>query len=298
MKIMTSKRTLGAGALIGAAFTYALFGLLIREMARMFSDTGQVGFRFILVFIILAAYGLFIRKPVALRGNVLFRSISLGVAFLGVVLLFTYSVNNTTIANSVFLLYGGSIITSLLIGTIVLKEKLTNIKIIAIVLSLIGLYMYSGSLITLSIGAVTGVVAGILDGVSNSIRKTLNGIDRTAILRYQYAAGAVVAVLLMATSHSPLIKTFSWAAIIAGVIFSILLIILGNFLLYGFQHFDVNVGTVILATELFFAAVIGWLFYSEIPKTYELIGGSVIFMAAILSALDIEALRSRKKILR
>ena len=88
----------------------------------------------------------------------------LGFAFCGILLLFTISVNNTKIANSVFLLYSGSIISSLLIGTFVLKEKLTSIKIIAIILSLVGLAMYSNAITSLSVGVITAVLAGLIEG--------------------------------------------------------------------------------------------------------------------------------------
>jgi len=81
---------------------------------------------------------------------------------------------------------------------------------------------------------------------------------------------------------------------VAGLVFALLQISLGNLLLYGFQHFDVNVGTVILATELFFASLIGLIFFREIPSTHEIIGGCFIFVASILSAVDVPALLRRR----
>jgi len=180
----------GAAALLGAALTYASFGLLIREMAKMFGNNAQVAFRFVFAFIFLAAWALLVKRPAKLSKAVLMRVALLGIAFVLVVLLFTVSVNITKLANSVFLLYAGSIVTSLLIGTLVLKEKLTTMKVVAVVLALIGLAMYSSALLSLSLGVVTAVVSGVFDGISNSLRKTLKGIDRHSILLYQYAFGA------------------------------------------------------------------------------------------------------------
>ncbi len=126
-------------------------------MAKMFGNNTQVVFRFGVAFILLAIFGLLVRKPQKLPQSGRIRAAMLGVAFSGVLLLFTISVNTTKIANSIFLLYAGSIISSFLIGTFVLKEKLTLVKITAIVLSIGGLLMYSDTLLTLSAGIVAGL---------------------------------------------------------------------------------------------------------------------------------------------
>jgi drug/metabolite transporter (DMT)-like permease len=286
--------TKGATALLGAAFTYACFGVLIREMAKMFGDNAQVAFRFVIALALLALFALLVKRPVKLSGKTLARVAFLGISFSGVVMLFTVSANLTKLGNTVFLLYAGSIITSLLIGTFAFKEKLTPVKVTAIILSLIGLAMYSSALLTLSLGVVTAVLSGLFDGVSNSIRKTLSGIDRNSILLYQYAFGSACALLVLAIAPQGSIRTVGIMPVVAGVVFSLLLIGLGNLLLYGFQHFDVNVGTVILATELFFALLLGWIFFHETPAPNEVVGGVVIFAASILSAIDVPVLLGRR----
>jgi drug/metabolite transporter (DMT)-like permease len=285
----------GATALFGAALTYASFGLLIRAMASMFGDNAQVAFRFVLAFVFLTLYGLLVKKLPTLPRNILWRAGALGVAFGGVVLLFTISVTNTKIANSVFLLYAGSIISSLLIGTVILKERLTGTKLLAIALGLVGLFMFSNALLALTLGVVTGLLSGLLDGVSNCIRKTLKGYDRNALLQYQFAFGSVFGLIMVAISGEVIIKDVSLLPIVAGVAFALLQISLGNLLLYGFQHFDVNVGTVILACELLFASLIGWLFFREVPTSNELLGGVIIFAASILSAVELPGFLKRRR---
>lgn len=285
--------TKGAGALLGAAFTYACFGLLIREMAVMFGDNAQTAFRFVAAFAILGFIALCIKRPVKLSRRTLLQIAGLGVAFFGVVLLFTISVNLTKIGNTVFLLYAGSIITSLLVGTLIFKERLTGMKLFAIALSLVGLAMYSSAILALSVGVVTAIASGVLDGVSNGVRKALKGIDRNTVLLYQYGFGAICALIALAIAPHDAIRSVSIFPIIVGIVFGALLVGIGKLLLYGFQHFDVNVGTVILATELVFALLIGWLFYQEVPTANELIGGIVIFVASIVSAVDFRALWRR-----
>ena len=154
----------GASALLGAALIYASFGLLIREMAKVFGNNAQVAFRFFVAFAVLSLVIFLKKKTIKLPADAIKKAVMLGFAFCGILLLFTISVNNTKIANSVFLLYSGSIISSLLIGTFVLKEKLTSIKIIAIILSLVGLAMHSNAITSLSVGVITAVLAGLIEG--------------------------------------------------------------------------------------------------------------------------------------
>lgn len=277
----------GSSALFGAAFIYASFGLLIREMAKMFGNNAQVAFRFMVAFVVLSLFFALRKKAIKLPMAAIKNAFALGVAFCVILLLFTISVNNTKIANSVFLLYSGSITSSLLIGTVFLKERLNMIKIVAIVLSLIGLAMYSSAILSLSIGVVAAIGAGLVEGGANALRKSLKGYDRNTVLWYQFAVGSFVATAIVLLSGETIIKDVSISPIIVGVVFGLLQIGLGNLLLYGFQHFDVNVGTVILACELIFAAILGWLFLSEVPAGNELLGGLLIFTASIISTVDL-----------
>lgn len=278
--------TKGAAALMGAALIYAVFGILIREMATMFSDVAQVAFRFVVVFLLLAGWWILVKRHVKIPQAAKYKAMVLGVLFFGTVLLYTIAVTKTTLANSVFMLYAGDIITALIIGTVVLKEKLTPIKCIAILLVLSGLAMYSSAIFSLSVGVIAAVCSGACDGIANGIRKSLMGQDRNTVLLYQFGVCSLLAVILLLIFPSHAITHHSLWPVLAGLIFALLQILLGNLLLYGFQHFDVNVGTVILTTELVFIVLIGWLFYNEIPTTNELLGGLLILLASIVSVLS------------
>ncbi len=73
---------------------------------------------------------------------------------------------------------------------------------------------------------------------------------------------------------------------IAVIAFAVLQLILNHLLLFGFQHFDVNIGTVILSLELFFAAILGFLIFGEALTANEFLGGIAIFIASIVSAWE------------
>lgn len=278
----------GALALFGSAFIYASFGLLIREMAKMYGAYSQVAARFILAFIFILVLNRLCRNTTKVSRRNFFKAVILGCFFIIAVIFFTLSVTQTKIANSVFLLYVTSMIVSLIIGTLLFKEKFTTQKVFALVVALAGLFMYSNAIFALSTGIITGILSGVFDGLANALRKTLKGIDRAMVLQHQFLGGGLLAILVMLFMTEPIIKEITLWPILVTIIFALLQIKLGNWLLYGFQHFDVNIGTVILATEIFFASLIGFIFFKETLLLNEAIGGLLIFIASVISVVELK----------
>lgn len=285
-----SMNSTGAGALLVSAFIYATFGLLIRETSEMFGNNAQIVIRFTLAALVVYVYCLVRRKRMALSRLALRRVAGLGVVFAGVIIAFTISVNETKLANSVFLLYAGSIVSSSVVGTLFLKEKLSAAKVIAILVALCGLGMFANTLLALNLGMVMGVVSGLFDGAGNAIRKTLAGTDKRLIIMYSYSVAAIIALVAALITREQWILEVSFWPIVAMIIFVGLMIGISGLLLYGFQHFDVNVGTIILSCELVFATMIGYVFFREVPTMRELIGGALIFTASALTLIDMRAI--------
>lgn len=136
----------GAGALLTAAFTYAIFGVLARTMSEMWGDSAQVAARFSVALPILVAYFALRRKPIHIPADKRKRIVLLGLTFVLTIVFFTISVQHTTLANSVLATYSASIVSAFLIGTVLLKEKVTGMRLFAIALSLMGLaFMHTNS---------------------------------------------------------------------------------------------------------------------------------------------------------
>ena len=285
----------GAQALFAAAFTYAFTPVLVREMTPMWGDKAQVAIRWFLVAVFLIIYGFFKKTKVKIPRNKRAYAATLGVSFALVVLFFTFSVQKTTIANALFTYYATNMITSFLLGTFLLKESVSRTKIVAIIFALAGLSLYSGALAAGSLGIIFGVVAGVADGFSNLLRKRLRGVNSNAVLRVQYVIGSIFIILLTLLSKDQIVRTVSWHVAILTIIFAFILIAAGNLLLYGFQHFDINIGTVITSTELVFGALFGLILYHEVPAAHELLGGVLIFSGSVLGSIDLERIYLRQR---
>lgn len=278
----------GGEALFGAALLYSFSAVLIRELGTMWGDKAQVAARFVPVFIFLVGYSLISKKKRSIPRAKLKYGIALSASFASVVLFFTAAVQHTTIANTLFTFFATNMIASFLFGTFLLREKVTIAKIVAIIFALAGLSVYAQAILTLNRGILFAVVAGLCDGGSNVFRKKLGGVDRVAVNRLQYGAGTIITAGVSLISGEQILRKVSPEAIILTLLFACAMLMATSLLLYGYQHFDVNIGTVILSSEIIFGALLGLLFYREVPALHETIGGALILTGAVVSSLNFD----------
>ena len=65
-------------------------------------------------------------------------------------------------------------------------------------------------------------------------------------------------------------------------IFGGLVVLIAYLMLIGFQNFDLNLGTIVLSSEVFFAPLFGAIIFKEYLTMFELLGGTFIIIAIIL----------------
>ena len=101
MTTILNDKSKGALALFGSALIYASFGILVREMAKMYGAYSQVAARFILAFIIIFILNKLLHKELKISKQEFLRVFVLGCIFITAVIFFTLSVTETKIANTV-----------------------------------------------------------------------------------------------------------------------------------------------------------------------------------------------------
>ena len=286
-----SKTSLGGGeALLAAAFLFAATNVLVREMAHMWGDQAQIAVRFALVWLILVVYAHFKGVKTSIPRSKILPAIMYSVLAALAILFFTLSVQMTTIANTLFTSNAAELFVAFLLGTILLKEKLTKRKLVAIGLSLVGLALYSDSLLSGSVGLILGLLGGATTAFCNLLAKQLKGVDLSAILRIQFGLGTVFMVILtLLFSANDIVRTVSIEGTVATVIFALILIVATHLVLYGFQHSDINIASVVLSSQLAFGALLGFFVYQEVPATHEIISGLLIACAAIIGSIGQKA---------
>lgn len=282
-----NKITLGGGqALFAAAFLFAYTNVLVRDMATMWGDQAQVAARFALVWLILVAYNLITKKSSVIPKNKKNVAIAYSLVAAVSILFFTLSVQLTTIANTLFTSNATELFVAFLLGSFLLKEKLTVNKVTAIGLAFIGLSLYSDSILTGSAGIIFGILGGATTAVCNLLAKKLKGVDLGSVMRLQFGLGTILMVALtLLLSPDDIIRTVSLEGTIATVLFALILIAATRLVLYGFQHSDINIASVILSSQLAFGALLGFLIYQEYLSGYEMLSGLLILAAAIVGSL-------------
>jgi len=278
--------TLGLLSLLSSGLIFGSFGVWVRLLSVDLSSYQQIAFRNII------ALGIALLIIIVTKIKLNFKGVSpkylilFGLSFPLGVICYTLSVLNTTIMLSIFSFYLGSILSSLVIGMLVFKEKLTPQKGLSLALVILGFTFFAKGFNSLSIGIMLGVLGGLFDVVSNSFRKHLAGkINRVVLTLIPQIGGIIVATLFMIQSSTlqiPEISTSSW---LIGIIFGALLFCVNYLLLYGFQHFDLNLGTIAISSEVVFASLFGYLLFAETPSHTDMYGGLLIIIAIIIGNL-------------
>ncbi len=279
-------------SLLLTAVIFASFGVYVRYLNNQGLDVyqqvflrGATGFGF-------AALASFLLKERFVFKKVSKLALAIYILSLPITIVsFVYSILLTKITTTIFGLYTASLITSLLIGYFFFKEKITRIKKIVLGLSFIGLLIYSYplSLATINIGLLWALLNGVADSVVQSSAKFLSGKVDKFVLTSLRMLGLVVTVpllaLLVGGFSLPAMSTGSW---VVGSWFGLMLVAVQFLTLVGFKNFDLNLGTIIISSELFFAGIFAYLFFREVPTLNELIGSLVIISAILLLNLNLD----------
>lgn len=277
----------GSEALLAAALLFAVTNVLVREMADMWGNQAQVAARFAIVWLILVVFARIRKgaKTVIPRSKIM-TAVTYSILASVSILFFTLSVQMTTIANTLFTSNATELFVAFLLGTLLLKEKLTIRKFIAIGLALAGLALYADSILVGSVGIIFGLLGGAFTAGCNLLAKKLKGVDLGAIMRMQFGLGAVfMTALTFLFSPNDIIRTVSIEGIAATIAFALILIAATRLVLYGFQHSDINIASVILSSQLAFGALLGFLIYQEVLATHEIFSGLLILCAAIVGGV-------------
>lgn len=199
------------------------------------------------------------------------------------------SFNNLTIGTALFLLYSGSTITGYAAGTFLMKERLTKIKIIAILLSFIGLiFIFTGQIhlinpLYLFLGLFSGLVAGLWNILPKLISHEYPKLQLIAL----DAAAICLVNLLLAYIYNQAVPPPSVSLAWLGVLFYGITQLSGDMLLInGFRLVEAHIGSLILPLEAVFGVLFAFLFFREMLPPTTLFGGLLIIVAASLPNLQ------------
>jgi drug/metabolite transporter (DMT)-like permease len=286
MKLMEKQK--GIAALVSLALVYASMGLFVRYLSLSFDLFQQLYLRlfsatFLGFFIFGKSLNFSKLKKVSPGewGLLVFRAVCyylIGVA------LFTKAVLLTKISTVSFI---GSLPMTAVLGFIVLREKITSKKIMYISLAFLGVVIISikdfSSVFSWGIGEVITFVSVVITSLAIVLRKhqtkilTNNEITQIMLglgFLFVFVTSLVVGEGLPLTGWS---GNTLLVLVVAGLV-NIALMFLTN---YGFDKIKTSVASNILTMEMFFAVILGLLFFKEIPNTKEFVGAFLILVSVL-----------------
>jgi drug/metabolite transporter, DME family len=195
---------------------------------------------------------------------------------------FVVSMSNTSVANVVFIISTQTMFLAIF-GYFYLKEKVSLISFISIVLAMSGIALMVGD--SLSTGSFFGNMVALAIPINFSIlvmviRKNKN-LDMVPAIFYSGLFSIIYGLILsesfVFTGHDILMGFFLGVPQLA---FGFICITIGSR-----TTPSTTIGLLML-TETIFGPIWVWLFLNEIPPMSVFIGGSIIILAIILKSFD------------
>jgi len=205
-------------------------------------------------------------------------SICLGLAFFG----FVFSITNTTVANTMFLISSVPFFTALLAWPL-LKEKVAGITWIAILVALTGVLVMVSQ--ALAIGRLFGNVMGLFCAVSTAfyiifIRWGTAAGRQVEMIPVVCLAGIVAAVLAFVLEGGDVFVSpndFFWS-VVAGALQN------GpGFMLFTIAARYLPAAELALLglVEVIIGPIWVWILHNEVPAPFTIFGGSLVLLAVI-----------------
>lgn len=198
--------------------------------------------------------------------------------------------NNLPIGTVYFLLYSVMIIVGYLSGSILYKEKLNAVKLIALLLAFLGMSLiYSlnipkDKVIYAVFCLISGSMVGLWDTLSKKFSKNYPELQLVFIDAFSTVIVSFIGWLFIKDAIPSTVNSQSWVWLI---IYSVTQVITVGLVIYGFKHLEAQIASIILPVEVVFATIFGYVVFKETLPLATLIGGLMIASAAILPNLDI-----------
>jgi len=290
----------GVIALIILALVFASMGLFARYLATNFLLFQQVYLRMFAALVI----GFFALRrqldlkklpKIPLRDWIIILVRGISYSLFGIIL-FTQAIVITKYSNVSFI---GSLPMTGILGFLLLREHFTLKKAGFIFLAFLGAVMIAvtdfSNMFSWGRGEILTLISTVFFGISYIGRrwqtKFLNNSEMT-VLNFVVAFFVVFIVSIFKGDGLPVTgwTTGLLLAVIGAGCFNIANVFLTN---YGFEKVEAVLASNILTLESFFAVILGFLFYQELPLLKELAGG-IIIIAGVIGMNELEKRESKR----
>ncbi len=191
---------------------------------------------------------------------------------------YVFAMYNTTVANANFIIQTQTIFLAIF-GYIFLKEKVSILTIISIILAFSGIFLMLGG--SLTSGQMVGNIAAFIMPISFAVLiLTVRKYPNVDMIPLQLIAG--IGAIILGYLFSPQIIVSSYD-IFLGFIAGFFQVGLGFiFITIGAKTTPSALVGIIMLTEAILGPLWAWLFINETPPLVVLVGGLIVLIAVIL----------------
>lgn len=279
-------KTLGFVSLILTSILFSTYGIFSRLLNEELTVFQQLSYRYFIGTLLVAFIIIFIKREKIRFQRFFKRSIvlfALLVPFSFYFFIRAFIESKLSISISGF--YAGTLISSLIIGRVIIKEKLTHFGIAGlslIMLSFAFLNDLDFSAIT-HIGLLWGFISGAMYGAANYIKKISGKYTKEEMLLVLAFSTTVIMQLLSFINRETVTAGLTFTTTIALFLFTFVVLLAEYLTLVGFRNFELYLGSIILSLEIVFTLIVGLIFFLEYPTTAELIGISLVIGSVVLT---------------
>lgn len=274
----------GATAIMAAAIMYGFTGVFIRFLTGIGLNVYSINFveflfGVVLIFFITDTWGKKITFP---AGNEWLYLISIGFCFFGTTITLYYAFNYTTMANAEFLHYTFPVLT-IFGAVLLLDEKLDTWKLLALILSIVGLVLIFNQALNISRKMIAGSICAFLSAFPVAAM-TLIGRklkDRSAYFTTFWGTLFACIVYLPFFILNNSITSLQQI----GYIFQVSVFftaIAAPLYFFGLRHTPASTAGILLLIEILSGITLGLIFYKEALQPLNLLGGLVIIVSCVL----------------
>lgn len=202
--------------------------------------------------------------------------------------LYMYSIEITTIATAVFLLYTAPIFVTLL-GRLIFKEALTWLKLMALSSSILGLFLLTAELKISTLGIMAGVGSGLTYALMSILGKAaLRRHSPWTVIIYGWGFGCLFLTVPIAIGMAPKLVSIpfssrAWLILLTMAFFPTL----GAVSLYtwALKRVEASRASIIATLEPVMASLIGVALFDEHLTPAQAIGGGLVIVGAALAQM-------------
>jgi len=277
---------IGITSLLTIGVLFGLSGVIAKYLSTYLNPYQVVVFRFSVAFII-ALIIFFITRAKLNLSKVRKSTLAwFAFSFPASVIFFTLAIFNTTVSLSVFSFYIATLISSFIIGKVHFGEPITRNKKISLLFIVLAVVAFTNPFqsFVLQLGFLYGLISGVLQSIASSFQKIVSTkSSRIGLLLFQTAVGVFIASAILLSQNQPLFVPLAFTPLVIGIIFGGIFLAISYLFLIGFKYVNLNVGSILVSSELFFGPFLALLLLREVPTHLEIVGG-VFTVIAVLFA--------------